>query len=48
MAAACLTLAINVSSSAVAPELGLRRLGDLELDSLVADNVIRIEMDGVA
>ena len=47
MAAAALTLAINVATSPVSKSLGLPTIADLHLDSLLFENVIRIEMDGV-
>lgn len=40
-------LAIILSSSDLAPHIGIQKLADLNLKSLVGDNMINIEMDGV-
>ena len=47
IAAASLILAINLSTSDLAPKVGLRKMQDLNLKSLFFENVINIEMDGV-
>ena len=46
MAAAALTVAINVSESQKAEEMGLLHVCSSRLDSLPPENVIRIEEDG--
>ena len=45
--AAALILAINLSTSDLAPKVGLKKMQDLNLKSLFFENVINIEMDGV-
>lgn len=47
VAAAALILAINISTSDLAPKLGIQKMHDLNLKSLFFENVINIEMDGV-
>lgn len=47
MAAASLTLAVNVSRSNLAPELGIQFIGEPKLNTLLFENVVSIEMDGV-
>ena len=45
--ASALILAINLSTSDLAPKVGLKKMQDLNLKSLFFENVINIEMDGV-
>ena len=45
--AAALILAINLSTSDLAPKVGIKKMQDLNLKSLFFENVINIEMDGV-
>lgn len=40
-------MAINLSTSDLAPKVGLKKMQDLNLKSLFFENVINIEMDGV-
>ena len=47
VAAAALILAINLSTSELAPKVGISKMQDLNLKSLFFENVIAIEMDGV-
>lgn len=47
MAASALILAINLSTSDLAPKVGLQKMQDLNLKSLFFENVINIEVDGV-
>lgn len=47
ISAAALILAINLSTSDLAPKVGLKKMQDLNLKSLFFENVINIEMDGV-
>ena len=47
IAASALILAINLSTSDLAPRVGLKKMQDLNLKSLFFENVINIEMDGV-
>ena len=48
IAAAVLTLAVNVSTSPIAESLGIKPLSnDPQLNSLFFENTINIEMDGV-
>ena len=48
IAAAVLTLAVNVSASPLAESLGIMAVaGDQKLKSLFVENNINIEMDGV-
>ena len=45
--ASALILAINLSTSDLAPKVGLKKMHDLNLKSLFFENVINIEMNGV-
>ena len=45
--AAALILAINLSTSDLAPKVGISKMQDLNLKSLFFENVISIEMEGV-
>lgn len=47
LAASALTLAVNISKSPIAESLGIYPIMDPKLDSLMADNLVSIEMDGV-
>ena len=46
--AAALILAINLSTSDLAPKVGIKKMQDLNLKSLFFENVINIEIDGVS
>ena len=47
LAASALTLAVNISKSPIAESLGIYPIKDPKLDSLMADNLVSIQMDGV-
>ena len=47
VAASALILAINLSTSDLAPKVGIKKMQDLNLKSLFFENVVNIEMEGV-